>query len=507
MSLFNRRWKPRYNNFLLDLSTYEVSDSDCDALCCYIEENFREETSYIFKGGRYEFYTLNLYKYVDQSLKEWAMDRTPSQIAEFAKTLPRVRVYTPVPQEQYNGFPKRIYYKPNLNDLKDDDGADETVPNHVHIFHHFDHDGIFSGRLAYDYYVQLYKDSLSKYPVNSLSDYDFDRFIEQHITMINITSYATILKEELKSFTPKDKFVFVDYSFSNSDNIDFLKYLYEQGCDIEWIDHHATSVKMRNNNEWMNNIKGIVNTTYSAALLSYLWYNMKYNIMPSYQLQADIDMDTVPTEKIPEIIKYVDSYDTWKHYMPNTMEFHYGFLYVDTPFNEFFDSKIWKDKYYDSGEYHKLLLDKLDNDTGTYLCTKDESKTINDYNYTAAFIRECITHGTIYLDIQDSLNRSLCDNSGFEFEIVFNGNKYSVFALNTYPGSRTFKSIADNYDIIMPFNYNGKTFAYSMYNDQHSDLDLSVIAEKLGGGGHAHACGFTSKELLISKGTTLNLDV
>jgi nanoRNase/pAp phosphatase (c-di-AMP/oligoRNAs hydrolase) len=43
----------------------------------------------------------------------------------------------------------------------------------------------------------------------------------------------------------------------------------------------------------------------------------------------------------------------------------------------------------------------------------------------------------------------------------------------------------------MGFYYTGKDWAFSLYHAKHrTDLDLSTIAVKYGGGGHRGACGF-----------------
>ena len=48
----------------------------------------------------------------------------------------------------------------------------------------------------------------------------------------------------------------------------------------------------------------------------------------------------------------------------------------------------------------------------------------------------------------------------------------------------------------MGFNYDGKGWNFSLYHAKHrTDLDLSAIAVKYGGGGHRGACGFRSKNL------------
>ena len=51
-------------------------------------------------------------------------------------------------------------------------------------------------------------------------------------------------------------------------------------------------------------------------------------------------------------------------------------------------------------------------------------------------------------------------------------------------------------DALMGFFFNGKQWTVSLYHSQHrTDIDLSEIAKKYGGGGHRGACGFQCSKL------------
>lgn len=52
------------------------------------------------------------------------------------------------------------------------------------------------------------------------------------------------------------------------------------------------------------------------------------------------------------------------------------------------------------------------------------------------------------------------------------------------------------HDALLGFRFDGKSWMVSLYHAKHrTDLDLSEIAKKYGGGGHRGACGFTTKTL------------
>lgn len=61
------------------------------------------------------------------------------------------------------------------------------------------------------------------------------------------------------------------------------------------------------------------------------------------------------------------------------------------------------------------------------------------------------------------------------------------------------------HDALMGFYFNGKTWTVSLYHAAHrKDIDLSKIAVKHGGGGHAGACGFVTNALPFLRPTALD---
>ena len=52
------------------------------------------------------------------------------------------------------------------------------------------------------------------------------------------------------------------------------------------------------------------------------------------------------------------------------------------------------------------------------------------------------------------------------------------------------------HDALLGYMFNGKCWTVSLYHAKHrTDIDLSLIAVKHGGGGHKGACGFTCDKL------------
>jgi hypothetical protein len=73
----------------------------------------------------------------------------------------------------------------------------------------------------------------------------------------------------------------------------------------------------------------------------------------------------------------------------------------------------------------------------------------------------------------------------------------NVLCLNTARcNSQTFaaKDVPETgHDALLAFYFNGKSWFVSLYHAAHrTELDLSIIAKRYGGGGHRGACGFRS---------------
>ncbi len=68
---------------------------------------------------------------------------------------------------------------------------------------------------------------------------------------------------------------------------------------------------------------------------------------------------------------------------------------------------------------------------------------------------------------------------------------YRAIAMNTTRfNSQAFDS-TPGYDLMIPFRFDGKEWAYSLYTTK--EIDCSAIAKKFGGGGHKKSAGFKSR--------------
>jgi hypothetical protein len=228
---------------------------------------------------------------------------------------------------------------------------------------------------------------------------------------------------------------------------------------IVWIDHHKTSI-----DKWTSAIPGYRIDGVAACRLAWQWFNNK------------CDCGETPTERfcphLPTLDKYrcrvVDEplavrlageYDIWDKRDPRAETFQYSLRSIDL----------------DDGDYDwwgRLLS----NDDGW---TQDLAQRGQQVQKYAQHVDASVCKSRTWLMEWEGL-KFLCVNSA-----RFNS---LLFAAKDIPET--------GHDALLGFCFDGKCWTVSLYHAKHrTDLDLSAIAKKHGGGGHRGACGFTSKTL------------
>ena len=322
------------------------------------------------------------------------------------------------------------------------------------IIHHNDRDGIVSAAIIHNMLKKKYADNNEAITIE---------FSEQNYTK----SFNDILPKQHAYYY--EEIYIVDYSPSSDEDIQWLIDVNnDEDAKLIWIDHHNSSIKAEDKKpELVNNIDGIRIDGISAAALCYL-YSIGFeegllNIKGSYNSKVTpiFARELLDEMKVPMCIIYTHQWDIWDH------------------------SK--KDKgpiYFNYGATHNL------NDWINILALPSDKLfvlTMND-----------LTNGKLkYKEIME-YNEKLCKDNGFETTLTIGGNTYSVFAINKIGGnSMIFGDRIMKYDLVSIFWFSGpdKCFRYSIYSDA-SGVDVSKIAESLGGGGHQHAAGFRSTKLL-----------
>lgn len=142
------------------------------------------------------------------------------------------------------------------------------------------------------------------------------------------------------------------------------------------------------------------------------------------------------------------------------------------------DWDIWAFEFGKNTEYFKMAMESYD--------THPES---NVWEAAILDIGKYIQEGKVIHRYKQQYYKEYIEEYGFEVE--FEGN-WCIACNAGKVSSKLFESVKEDYDIMMPFAYDGNQYTVSLYSDS---VNCAQIAEKYGGGGHKGAAGFQCKEL------------
>ena len=306
---------------------------------------------------------------------------------------------------------------------------------------------------------------------------------------------------------PENRIVFItDYSFTE-DTIHILYEIAKKSKRVIWTDHHKTSMWFKSHpaEEIDEKIIAILYDGSSSTMTS--WYMKRffdiYNfafgdsfIIESKLIEAfttfmdnlifdspkkvaenmvelylkrckedpkntliDRNYDIEP----PMYIKLIDDYDIWKHEYDNTLAFHYGL------------------DMFHHGVYVNLIRDNN--------CGSD--KIMLDIFEEGDVIERYINHQNEEISTKYSFVRRFFYDE--EHGMV------DILCVNGRGNSFVFGDKFDKYPFCLLYHYDGDTWKYSIYCHKkylEQGYDASIIAKDYGGGGHAGASGFSTKNLL-----------
>lgn len=320
----------------------------------------------------------------------------------------------------------------------------------VFIISHDDLDGVGASAVAYQYF-KIYR----KYEANNFVFYNIN--------------YTTVIEDILGRYDidKEDIILFLDYSFSNNKNLEYLINLIKSGNNILWIDHHKTSLdlletKLKDYHLEYDNFTHVIDTSHCATYLVYEFF-----IKEIYGCDYEFS--------IPEFIQYINSHDLWLHNKPHTEEFVYGIgACLSTPMT--FIKHITGDK--DTNIFKPGFI--------MYFC---DSMAIN----------HMISDGIAIKKYLENMYKKQVEDKAFEIKINdrISEKQYKGLALNGAGNSLVFGDKINEYDFVCLFSYYGDKWRYSIYSAK-DDVDCSDIAYKLGyfsglgGGGHKGAAGFVT---------------
>lgn len=295
-------------------------------------------------------------------------------------------------------------------------------------------------------------------------------------------SYEVPLKKLIKN-TNYRTIYFVDYSISTKENALFVMELNKER-DVIWIDHHKSSIDMIEEMPELSDLYGYRVIGISGTGLSWIY------ALNHLALDREGVTDTLLNATTARIEQVSDTYTTISKEMGNVF---LRKLMCPKTLHLINRWDIW--------DIDDRVLDfnyGLDISRPEDLLSIFRSEEI-DFQTQAKAIHD----GVVIRRHVEKEDKENCDKNGFEIKIQYENNTYSCFCLNTnHFSSLAFGDRVNDYDIVMPFNYNGRKWRYSMYTVK-TGVDCSRIAKRFAGGGHPQAAGFTTYNLIVNPGETL----
>lgn len=306
---------------------------------------------------------------------------------------------------------------------------------------------------------------------------------------------------------PKNRIVFItDYSFTE-DTIHILYEIAEKSKRVVWTDHHKTSMWFKKQpvedihykinailydgssstmtthyiSKFLEIFLAINNYSYISELrLTEALYSFMDNLTENprkvaediadiYEKGSKANLISVFARigladiEPPMYIKLIDDYDIWKHEYDTTLPFHYGL------------------DMFNHGVYVNLIRDNN--------CGSD--KTMLDIFEDGDVIER-------YINLQ---NEEISTKYSFVRRFFYDEEHgmVDILCVNGRGNSFVFGDKFDKYPFCLLYHYDGDVWKYSIYCHKkylEQGYDASIIAKDYGGGGHAGASGFSTKNLL-----------
>jgi hypothetical protein len=222
----------------------------------------------------------------------------------------------------------------------------------------------------------------------------------------------------------------------------------EVGRRLIWIDHHKSAI-----DQWPEGLPGYRIEGVSACRLAWQWffYNLRNSNLWQGPTKSDFAMRNVNE---PLAVRLAGEYDVWDHRGDGDLEFQFGLdAMQDLDFKKLLASGTESELY---------VADIVGAGTDAMNCLR---KREGDIMKTRSFVSKFAGLNVL------CLNTARCNSQ--------------TFAAKDVPET--------GHDALLAFYFNGKSWFVSLYHAAHrTELDLSIIAKRYGGGGHRGACGFRS---------------
>lgn len=232
---------------------------------------------------------------------------------------------------------------------------------------------------------------------------------------------------------------------------------YVNPSQLIWIDHHKTSIE-----KWPADIPGYRIDGVAACRLAWQWF-IAHESFDALQAKPRPNKEDFVNRRVTEplAVRLAGEYDIWDKRDPAAEVFQYGLSC---------QKEI---------DWNALLSEEKFRDDGTPTYLEDVILAGMNAQAYAQHVDASICNSLTWLMKWEGLT-FLCVNHA-----RFNS---LLFAAKDVPET--------GHDALLGFRFDGKSWMVSLYHSKHrTDLDLSEIAKKYGGGGHKGACGFTCAKL------------
>lgn len=319
----------------------------------------------------------------------------------------------------------------------------------VCIYHSKDLDGWMSAAIVKHWFNSKLSENIVFANENSLIEYIAPVTGINDIQKNSLDFIGYNYGEKIPDLSSYDSVIMCDISFPKEE----MSKLWDKvGVDnMIWIDHHISAIKDIQDTKWL--WEGMQDTKYAACELTWRYY--------------------FPNEKMPEIVRLLGMYDSFRHKETEeeqkVLEFQFGARKFISNHNEAY--------FY--------LLESLKNNT-TF---QNEGKIILEYLKKEA--KEIYKNGfDIEFDIVDETIKAMegHNNNRIKYKFIcFNKERFNPinFGIDYHK---------DGYDGAACFHYANGKWSFSLYNDNVL-VDCSLIAKEFGGGGHKGAAGFIIKDI------------
>ncbi len=253
-------------------------------------------------------------------------------------------------------------------------------------------------------------------------------------TKLTGIDYNSVL--DRKSIKPNERVYVLDFCFPKDD----MLWLHKHAILI-WCDHHKTSMNMMEASA--NKIAGFREIGRAGCELTWEW------------LHAE--------KATPWAVWAIGRHDVWDHAASrHILPFQYGLRQHE---NIWPDSHIWK--YY----FETSFKDK--------------------------WIQNTLFEGNIILKYEKNQNTKYAKAMSYESDFM---GLRAIVMNKPFSNSMVFESVynPDKHDLMILFSTKEyhEGIKYSLYSDK-PDIDVSVLAKKMGGGGHKGAAGFYAPERVV----------